>query len=50
MLRNAEMVLAFTTFQPESNLCFGGTGWAVEMTKLLKNKLYVYDLQHQIWF
>ena len=44
------MVLAFTTFQPESNLCFGGTGWAVEMAKLLKKILYVYDVQRNIWF
>ena len=43
------MVLAFTTFQSESNLCFGGTGWAVEMTKLLKKVLYVYDVQRHIW-
>ena len=25
-VKQAEMVLAFTTFQPESNLCCGGTG------------------------
>ena len=44
------MVLALTTFQPASNLCFGGTGWAVEMAKLLQKVLYVYDVQHDIWF
>ena len=42
--------LAFITFQPESNVCFGGTGCAVEMTKLLKKILYVYDVQRNIWF
>ena len=44
------MVLAFTTFNAESNMCFGGTGWAIEMVKLLKKVLYVYDVQHKIWF
>ena len=29
--KKADIVLAFTTFQPESNLCFGGTDWGVEM-------------------
>ena len=50
VVKQAEMVLAFTTFQPESNVCFGGTGWAVEMAKLLKKILYVYDVQRNIWF
>ena len=50
VVKQAEMVLAFTSFQPESNLCFGGTGWAVEMAKLLKKILYVYDVQRNIWF
>ena len=50
VVKQAEMVLAFTTFQPESNPCFGGTGWAVEMAKLLKKILYVYDVQRNIWF
>ena len=44
------MVLAFTNFQPESNLCFGGTGWTVEMAKVLKKVLYVYDVQRHVWF
>ena len=50
VVKQAEMMLAFTTFQPESNLRFGGTGWAVEMAKLLKKILYVYDVQRNIWF
>jgi len=50
VVKQAEMVLAFTAFQLESNLCFGGTGWAVEMAKLLKKILYVYDVQRNIWF
>ncbi|CAH3018244.1 unnamed protein product [Porites evermanni] len=49
VVQQAEMVLAFTSFQPESNLYFGGTGWAVEMAKLLKKILYV-DVQRNIWF
>ena len=50
VVKQAEMVLAFTSFQPESNLCLGGTGWAVEMAKLLKKILYVYDVERNIWF
>ena len=50
VVKQAEMVLAFTSFQPESNLCFGGTGWAVGMAKLLNKILYVYDVQRHIWF
>ena len=50
VVKKVDMVLAFTTFQPECNLCFGGTGWAVEMAKLLKKVLYVYDVQRHIWF
>ena len=50
MVKQEEMVLAFTTFQPESNLCFGGTGWAVEMAKLLKKILCMYDVKRNIWF
>ena len=49
VVKQAEMVLAFTSFQPETNLCFGGTGWAVEMAKLLKKILYVYGVQRNIW-
>ena len=62
VVEQADMVLAFTNFQPESNMCFGATGWAVEMAKLLRatswavemakllNKiLYVYDVEKQIW-
>ena len=50
VVKRADMVLAFPNFQPESNLCFRGTGWAVEMAKLLKKVLYVYDVQRNIWF
>ena len=50
VVKQAEMVLAFTSIQPESNLCFRGTGWAVEMAKLLKKILYVYDVERNIWF
>ena len=31
VLKQAEMVLAFASFQPESNMCFEGTGWAVPL-------------------
>ena len=50
VVKQVEMVLAFTRFQPESNLCFGGTGWAVEMAKPINKILYVYDVQRHIWF
>ena len=50
VVKQADMVLAFTSCQPESNLCFGGTGWAVEMAKLLKKVLYVYDVRRHSWF
>ena len=50
VVKQADMVLALTCFQPESNLCFGGTGWAVEMAKVLNKVLYVYDVERNIWF
>ena len=50
VVKQADMVMAFANFQPESNVCFGGTGWAVEMAKLLKKILYVYDVDKNIWF
>ena len=50
VVKQADMVLAFTCFQPESSLCFGGTGRAVEMAKVLKKVLYVYDVQRDTWF
>ena len=50
VVKHADMVMAFTCFQPESHLCFGGTGWAVEMAKVLKKTLYVYDVERDIGF
>ena len=52
VVKQADMVMAFANFQPESNVCFGGTGWAVEMAKLLNKILYVYDVEEQIgpWY
>ena len=50
VVKQAEMVLAFTSFQPESDRCFGSTGWTAEMAKLLNKILYVYDVQRHIWF
>ena len=50
VVKQAEMVLAFTSFEPESNMYFGGTGWAVEMAKLLNKIIYVYDVERNIWF
>ncbi|CAH3173197.1 unnamed protein product [Porites evermanni] len=50
LVKQAEMVLAFTSFQPESNVVVGGTSWAVEMAKLLNKILYVYDVERNTWF
>ena len=50
VVKQADMVLALTCFQPESNLCIGGTGWAVERAKVLQKVLYVYDVQRDTWF
>ena len=50
VVRQADMVLAFTCFQPERNVCMGGTGWAVEMSKVLNKVVYVYDVERNIWF
>ena len=49
-VKQADMMMSFTLFQPESNLCYGGTGWTVEMAKILKKILYVYDVERSIWF
>ena len=49
VVKQADMVLAFTCFQPERNVCMGGTGWAVEMSKVLNKVVYVYDVERNIW-
>ena len=50
VVKQADTVLAFTCFQPERKVCMGGTGWAVEMSKILNKVLYVYDVERNIWF
>ena len=50
IVKQAEMVLTFTMFEPERSTCFGVSGWAVEFAKLLQRTLYVYDLERNIWF
>ena len=47
VVKQADVVLAITCF--EKNVCMGGTGWAVEMCKLLNKVLYVYDVQQNVW-
>ena len=49
MVKQADMVLAFTCFQPQRKVCMGGTGWAVEMSKVLNKVVYVYDVERNIW-
>ena len=58
IIRNVDMVLAFTVFQPSRTVfglqvnktCMGGTGWAVEFAKMLRKTLYVYALDLNFWF
>ena len=49
MVKQADMVLAFTCSEPERNVCRGGTGWAVEMCKVLNKVSYVYDVERNVW-
>ena len=49
VVKQADMVLAFTCFQPQRKVCMGGTGWAVEMSKVLNKVLYVYDVERNMW-
>ena len=49
VVKQADMVLAFTCFQPQRKVCMGRTGWAVEMSKVLNKVLYVYDVERNMW-
>ena len=50
IVKQADMVLAFTCFSPDKKQCLGGTGWGVEMAKVLQKPLYVYDVERNRWF
>ena len=50
IVKQADMVLAFTCFSPDKKQCLGGTGWGVEMAKVLGKVLYVYDVERNRWF
>ena len=50
VVKQADLVMAFTFFAPERKVCMGGTGWGVEMAKVLNKVLYVYDVEQNIWF
>ena len=50
VVKQADMVMAFTCFSPNRKVCLGGTGWGVEMAKILHKVLYVYDVERDIWF
>ena len=47
VIKQAHMVMVFTLFQPNrtafglqvNSVCMGGTGWAVEFAKMLRNPL-----------
>ena len=50
IVKQADMVLAFTCFSPNKKQCLGGTGWGVEMAKVLQKVLYVFDVERNQWF
>ena len=50
VVKQADLVMALTCFAPERKVCMGGTGWGVEMAKVLNKVLYVYDVEQNIWF
>ena len=50
VVKQADLVMAFTCFAPERKVCMEGTGWGVEMAKVLNKVLYVYDVEQNIWF
>ena len=49
VVNEAERVLAFTSLSPTSHACPGGTGWAVEMAKVLQKDLFVYNVESDTW-
>ena len=49
VVNEADRVLAFTSVSPSSHTCPGGTGWAVEMAKVLQKDLYVYNIASDEW-
>ena len=49
IVNEAGRVLAFTSLSPTSRTCPGGTGWAVEMAKVLQKDLYVYNVESDVW-
>lgn len=49
IVKQADRVLAFTCFSPDRKVCLGGTGWTVEMAKVLNKVLYVYDVGFDLW-
>lgn len=49
VVNEADRVLAFTSLSPTSHVCPGGTGWGVEMAKLLQKDLYVYNVESDTW-
>ena len=41
VVKEADMVTAFTLFIPNGEVCMGQSGWSVEFAKLLKKTFYV---------
>ena len=50
IVNQADRVLAFTCLSSTTRTCPGGTGWAVEMAKVLQKDLYVYDVASDVWY
>ena len=50
VVKEADMVTAFTLFIPNGEVCMGQSGWSVEFAKLLKKTFSVFDLEKNIWF
>ena len=50
IVNEADRVLAFMCLSPTTHMCPGGTGWAVEMAKVLQKDLYVYDVESGVWW
>ena len=50
IVSQADRVLAFTCLSLTTQGCPGGTGWGVDMAKVLRKSLYVYDVERRGWF
>lgn len=49
-VKNSNITYAVANIDFSMNIVLGGTGYAVEMSKLLKRKIFVFDLNNNKWF